>query len=198
MVQGLTLDAAWSGRAGQGTAGLGQAGRGVAGLGGARQGKVFFKQEGFKMSKQAPSFLTQGVTKNPNGNGPRPAPDPIVEKAAEGYDAITKLVDERNKLREDQRFMRDHITALEIRLEQAERDRDYYRKRADHFERFSTEIVVQFATIRMIIDETHRKAAGVAYQKEEPTKPAAPSAPEQPVEDEEAARLRQLANQLEQ
>jgi len=151
-------------------------------------------------------------TLNGNGNGNHPpamAADPMVEQASQGLEAINVLVNERNRMREENEFQRHRISDLEAKLANSEYYHDYYRNKSEHYERFSFSIRQQIATCVMIMNECQKKALDDGYNEYAPTAatpvpdaapPVAPVPPQDPAEmlqEMEANRLRDLASQLE-
>jgi capsule polysaccharide export protein KpsE/RkpR len=122
--------------------------------------------------------------------------DPIIEQAANGWEAINKLADERRALQEELKFARERINQLEAQLDHAERGLTHYRNRYEWFQRFSAEIVANFSTIRMIVDDTQKKASAVAQGQEQPT-PLPAVEPALPTVEPEQTRLKDLAAHLE-
>jgi hypothetical protein len=142
-----------------------------------------------------------------NGNGNHQpaamASDPMVEQASQGLEAINILVSERNRMREENEFQRHRIADLEAKLANAEYYHEYFRDKAEHYERFSYGLVSKMGTVHLVIAECQKQALEIGYNEpvKTPVPDAAPlePAPEPPatLEELEANRLRDLASQLE-
>ena len=87
----------------------------------------------------------------------------LEDTAAKGVEAINTIVKERDQLlidnermRVDTALMRQKIEQLESRLETAE-------TKADHYMRFSTELVTKLNNVQMIIEDAIRAAKHAAF-----------------------------------
>lgn len=100
-----------------------------------------------------------------------------VEAANALGNTVAQLIAERDHLREELRLSRLHNETLAATLDRAERDRDHYEGKAKYFERFSMGVVTNFNTIRMIVDDTQRKANEFAKTDTKPAQEAPPEAP---------------------
>jgi hypothetical protein len=165
-----------------------------------------------KIQETAPEFIRKGksvgstpdVRQTLNGNGNHPpalAADPMVEQASQGLEAINVLVNERNRMREDLEFQRHRISDLEAKLANAEYYHEYFRDKAEHFERFSFGLVSKMGTCTMVMNECQKQALEMGYNKPSPT-PVPDAVPPQPTAEEtlqdlEDTRLKDLASQLE-
>lgn len=106
----------------------------------------------------------------PQVSSPLLARNPV-EAATQLGESVARLINERDNLIEDLRLVRLHNETLIAQLTQAETDRDRLAAKATFFERFSMTVVANFNTIRMIVDETQRKANDLAHQREPAPKP---------------------------
>lgn len=96
-------------------------------------------------------------------------PDEREVRAAEGWEAIKSLVEERNNLRNQFARLEVDYAELHRAFEQTEQKLAFEVSRADHYERFSTEIVTQFNTLRMIVDDVQDRCTKVAFQRVAPS-----------------------------
>lgn len=103
-------------------------------------------------------------------------PEPTVAKAHELGNAIESMLTELERLKNEVNFHRQNADHLDMRLQNAERERDILREKADFYERFSMSIVTNFNTIRMIVDDTQRRANEAARNTTPP--PTTPPTPE--------------------
>lgn len=139
-----------------------------------------------------PSFLSRQEPKMQQPTAPSLRQPSPLEAANELGAHLKSLMAERDAFEKDAIFHRKMIETLNARLEVAERDASHYMKKAEYFERFSMSIAANFNTIRMIIDETQRKASEMA--KEAP--PAGPSLQEPaPTSDELNANVEAALNE---
>lgn len=144
--------------------------------------------------------VATGTAPTPNHNHPALAPDPMVEQASQGLEAINVLVNERNRMREENEFQRHRISDLEAKLANSEYYHEYFRDKAEHFERFSYGLVSKMGTVNLVIAECQKQALEIGYN--EPEKTTVPELAPQPTAEEtlremEGSRLRDLASQLE-
>jgi len=172
------------------------------------------------LSKQQPAAsgigkavaIAADIRQIQNGNGNHPpamAADPMVEQASQGLEAINILVNERNRMRDENEFQRHRIAELEAKLANSEYYHDYFRNKSEHYERFSFSIRSEIGTCVLIMNECLKKALADGYNESAPTAatpvpdappPVAPMPPQDPAEilqEMEANRLRDLASQLE-
>lgn len=130
------------------------------------------------LSRQEPKVATQA---SPSLRQPSP-----LEAANELGAHMKALMMEREGLIKEVDFQRKMIETLNARLEVAERDLSHYVKKAEYFERFSMSIAANFNTIRMIIDETQRKASELSKEANPPSPEIGPSPDEANAKLEEA------------
>lgn len=93
----------------------------------------------------------------PTVDTPISRPSPI-EAANQLGATVAQLIAERDHLAEELRLTRLHNETLSAQLDRAEQERNHYQGKANYFERFAMAIVTNFNTIRMIVDDTQRKA----------------------------------------
>jgi hypothetical protein len=127
-----------------------------------------------------PNFINRKEPTMPDLPTTTPHSDPVEAANALG-NHVAALIAERDKLREELRLARMHNETLIATLDRAERDRDHYQGKAQYFERFSMGVVTNFNTIRMIVDDTQRKANEFATPKQpQEAPPEAHTSPEAP------------------
>jgi len=123
------------------------------------------------MSNPLPSFMRKQEPRMSVPAPTTPSAPSAIEAANQLGETVARLIAERNQLVEDLRVCRLHNESLTVALDRAELDRDKYLAKAEYFERFSMAVVTNFNTIRMIIDDTQRKANDLAHQREPAPKP---------------------------
>jgi len=121
---------------------------------------------------------------------PPPALDEVVASAADGWNSIQKLGDEVRRLRVTNDKLQAGLQQALMRVDYLTEQLRTTTHRGDYFERFTTEIVTQFNTIRMLVDDVQNKAVAVARKQEAPTRPPAD------LEAEERERLDSLMTSL--
>jgi len=119
-----------------------------------------------------------------------PALEEVVASASDGWNSIQKLGDEVRRLRITNDRLSAQLQQALMRVDYLQKELDSVRHRAEYFERFTTEIVTQFNTIRMLVDDVQNKAVAVARKQEAPTRPPAD------LEAEERERLDSLMTSL--
>jgi hypothetical protein len=137
-----------------------------------------------------PNFINRKEPTMPDLPTTTPHSDPVEAANALG-NHVAALIAERDKLREELRLARMHNETLIATLDRAERDRDHYQGKAQYFERFSMGVVTNFNTIRMIVDDTQRKANEFATPPQ--PKPQEEAPPEASASEPLAAVERALA-----
>ena len=142
-----------------------------------------------------PNFLKKSQDETQPQTLPARQPDEREVRAAEGWEAIKSLVDERNQLRNAYARLEADYAELNRTYDQTEQKLNYETSRANHYERFSTEIVTQFNTLRMIVDDIQARCTDVAYQRAAPS-PVLKANPETDMSAEDKARLEDLAKAL--
>lgn len=90
--------------------------------------------------------------------------DPLHETAAKGVEAIHQIVHQRDQLLKDSDRMATDLMLMRERAEQLEGRLNQMTAERDHYMRFSTELVSQLNTVRMVIDDAQRTAKQVAFK----------------------------------
>jgi len=102
---------------------------------------------------------------------PPPALEEVVASAADGWNSIQKLGDEVRRLRVTNDKLQAGLQQALMRVDYLTEQLRISRHDCSYFERFTTEIVTQFNTIRMLVDDVQNKAVAVARKQEAPTRP---------------------------
>jgi hypothetical protein len=89
----------------------------------------------------------------------------LEQKAVLGVESINILVDERNHYHAEADRLSRELEHLHIRHEMLQKDLAEALARADHYDRFSTEVVTQFNTIVMLVHDISSRARKAAQNR---------------------------------
>lgn len=84
-------------------------------------------------------------------------------QAIRGVESINMLIAERDQLRERSAHLHGQVVELDLRNQSLEQQLNQALARADHYQRFTTEMLTNFNTIEMMVNDMRTKGRHAAF-----------------------------------